>query len=335
MANKTDELVDFGYQEWKKHLDVMITVKPGWVNVLFIVVMVVTFVLSVCGNLLTCVVIYCDKRMHTAINYYLFNLAVVDLLVAFSGILLDLDGFINYPFDFNGLGELVCKVHHFFVATLWNTDVLTITVLAIERYIAIFHPMLLNKKPAQKRVAKIICLIWFIAMLETLPETWTVELIRSSRFSICCFVPTRFTKLISGILCLVTFIIPLGIMVFVYTMVAFKVKSAQSSYSRAEIFNHRNNSSKVNKLTAAMTVSFVVCWLPFFAIRIVFAVELYRYWAIQYWDLMMLLTSFSSRFSIVLNPLLFSLISTKFRRALKNLWNTKIKRHRASRSLIV
>lgn len=31
----------------------------------------------------------------------------------------------------------------------------------------------------------------------------------------------------------------------------------------------------------AMTVSFVVCWLPFFAIRIVFAVELYRYWAIQ------------------------------------------------------
>lgn len=45
----------------------------------------IIFVLGVCGNLITCLVIAKNKTMHTATNYYLFNLAVSDFLVLIFG----------------------------------------------------------------------------------------------------------------------------------------------------------------------------------------------------------------------------------------------------------
>lgn len=45
----------------------------------------VIFIAGVLGNVITCVVIYKNKTMHTATNFYLFNLAVSDFLVLITG----------------------------------------------------------------------------------------------------------------------------------------------------------------------------------------------------------------------------------------------------------
>lgn len=43
------------------------------------------FIAGVLGNLITCIVISRNKIMHTATNFYLFNLAVSDLILLLSG----------------------------------------------------------------------------------------------------------------------------------------------------------------------------------------------------------------------------------------------------------
>lgn len=45
----------------------------------------VIFISGILGNVVTCVVITRNKNMHTATNYYLFSLAVSDLLLLISG----------------------------------------------------------------------------------------------------------------------------------------------------------------------------------------------------------------------------------------------------------
>lgn len=45
----------------------------------------IIFVAGILGNVITCAVISRNKSMHTATNYYLFNLAVSDLLLLLSG----------------------------------------------------------------------------------------------------------------------------------------------------------------------------------------------------------------------------------------------------------
>lgn len=49
------------------------------------IIYVIIFIAGVLGNVITCVVIYKNKTMHTATNYYLFNLAVSDFLVLIFG----------------------------------------------------------------------------------------------------------------------------------------------------------------------------------------------------------------------------------------------------------
>jgi hypothetical protein len=54
-------------------------------SVILILVYSVIFFTGVVGNVCTCLVIIKNKRMHTATNYYLFSLAVSDLLTLILG----------------------------------------------------------------------------------------------------------------------------------------------------------------------------------------------------------------------------------------------------------
>ncbi|XP_047984473.1 neuromedin-U receptor 1-like [Leguminivora glycinivorella] len=80
----------------------------------------------------------------------------------------------------------------------------------------------------------------------------------------------------------------------------------------------------------AMTVSFYGCWLPFNAVRLLICLldtkQLVNLG--KRWRLLFQAVNFNSWISSVLNPVLFSIMSTKFRKSLKNVWNIKIKRTR-------
>lgn len=65
----------------------VIRFEPEPLAVLILVTMCYSFifVLGILGNVITCAVIYRNKSMHTATNYYLFNLAISDLILLLSG----------------------------------------------------------------------------------------------------------------------------------------------------------------------------------------------------------------------------------------------------------
>lgn len=60
-------------------------VEPLFVLILVTVCYAVIFIAGILGNLITCLVIYRNKSMHTATNYYLFNLAISDLTLLLLG----------------------------------------------------------------------------------------------------------------------------------------------------------------------------------------------------------------------------------------------------------
>lgn len=59
--------------------------KSEVILILLTVVYIIIFITGILGNVVTCIVIAKNKSMHTAVNYYLFSLAVSDLLLLISG----------------------------------------------------------------------------------------------------------------------------------------------------------------------------------------------------------------------------------------------------------
>jgi hypothetical protein len=65
------------------------------------------FVAGVLGNVITCIVIAKNKTMHTATNYYLFNLAVSDFLVLIFGKFSSLIVSIYYDFKGSSINDVM------------------------------------------------------------------------------------------------------------------------------------------------------------------------------------------------------------------------------------
>lgn len=246
MDNDSD-ISDKTIKMWSELMERVYEEDPAWPEMLIPTLMVLIFVVSLVGNAVTCVVIYYDKTMHTLTNYYLFNLAMSDLLVTLA-IPLVVHEQLHSDFLIFSFGDMACKIHFFLNMVLWNNCILIMTALAIERYVAICHPMILQSTPVWRRVLKVIVIIWIVAIAETLPEMWGVRLIRTKSVSMCLITPTKFTRIVNGVLAVITFLVPLGIMTFVYAMIAFQMNVVQKKTSKGRVFNKRNNRGKVNKL---------------------------------------------------------------------------------------
>jgi len=111
---------------------------PLYIVVPITVIYAVILLTGLVGNVSTCVVIARNKHMHTATNYYLFSLAVSDLLLLVSGLPQEMYyNWSRYPYVF---GEAFCVLQGFAAETSANATVLTITAFTVERYVAICHP---------------------------------------------------------------------------------------------------------------------------------------------------------------------------------------------------
>lgn len=80
--NSSDNFIDINNNDSSLRLgtrDPLSVILPITICYLFI------FIAGVLGNVVTCIVIAKNKTMHTATNYYLFNLAVSDFLVLMFG----------------------------------------------------------------------------------------------------------------------------------------------------------------------------------------------------------------------------------------------------------
>ncbi|XP_013197266.1 neuromedin-U receptor 2 isoform X2 [Amyelois transitella] len=288
-------------------------------KIVYIVLMLIIFFAGMVGNMVTCVVIYYDRSMHNVTNYYLFNLAVSDL-VALLTILLEVayySGKIPIPTDV--LGNAVCKMETFMLGVLWNNSILIITALAVERYVAVVHPLAVKRRRVRRRVARVMAAAWSVAVLETLPDVFFVKMLYT-RFGPVCFVTLSwYNQVLSAAAAFCNFLVPLAIMLYVYIVIALTVNASYHTTDEDNIFNQLNYKKKINKLIMALTLSFLACWLPYFSLRVVYALGDPRMLIglAQHWQVWYVVVSLGAWFSSMLNPLLFSLMSTKFRKALK------------------
>lgn len=244
MLNSTENSYDLNVKIWIELLENAAGTKQNNVNViLHVIFMCVILIVSLIGNSLTCIVIYYDKSMHTVTNYYLFNLAISDLTLTFA-IIWEIFDYVAPPYDFY---PLMCQITWFSNLCLWNCGIFTMTALSIERYLAICHPLKLKSSSDWNRVAKIIVILWLVAIADSVPEMLTVRVVKIHRQNVCFPIPTPLARVVHGVQASLTFGIPLIVMTFVYSTIVFKVNTKWTNLND-KIFNLRKPRRKVNKL---------------------------------------------------------------------------------------
>ncbi|XP_020034060.1 somatostatin receptor type 4 [Castor canadensis] len=258
------------------------------------------------GNALVIFVILRYAKMKTATNIYLLNLAIADELFMLSVPFVASSAALrHWPF-----GSVLCRAVLSVDGLNMFTSVFCLTVLSVDRYVAVVHPLraATYRRPS---VAKLINLgVWLASLLVTLP--------------IAVFADTRPARGGQAVACnlhwphpawsavfvvytfLLGFLLPVLAIGLCYLLIVGKMRAVAL---RAGWQQRRRSEKKITRLVLMVVAVFVLCWMPFYVVQLLnlFVTSLDA--TINHVSLIL------SYANSCANPILYGFLSDNFRRS--------------------
>uniref|UniRef100_A0A8D2ZG39 Growth hormone secretagogue receptor type 1 n=1 Tax=Scophthalmus maximus TaxID=52904 RepID=A0A8D2ZG39_SCOMX len=260
------------------------------------------------GNILTILVVWLRPHMRSSTYLYLSSMAVSDLLIL---LLLPLDLYKLWRPRPWPLGDLVCKVTMFLSECCTFCTILHITCLSLERYLAVCWPITAKTVVTRRRTRSLIGCLWLGAAISAAPVLVMVgvEEVEMKDDNECrCTHYAVSSGLLSAMMVLsnLYFLVPLCILGLVYSLIGRTLWLRPRSSRRDQSHRH------TVKMLGVIVLAFVLCWLD---TRLYFL-----YYLSQYFNLV---SSVLFYLSAAVNPLLYNLMSARYRRAVHSLVRTR------------
>ncbi|XP_013783951.1 growth hormone secretagogue receptor type 1-like [Limulus polyphemus] len=296
---------------------------PNYIRTVATVLCAVLLAVGTTGNILVPVVVCRTKDLRNSTNFFLINLSIADLLVllvCMPTVLIELH---SKP-EVWLLGEGMCKSVPFVELTVAHGSILTILAISFERYYAICKPLKAGYKCTKMRALVIIVVVWVVSILITSPilaiaEYTYVEYVDGSTVPVCLtLVQTFWQRLYFISIIAIFFGIPFFILVTVYSFIAKHLMIDGGVVSSNTEQSQAKARRQVVMMLVAVVLSFFLCLLPFrvFTLWIIVAdptdvqkLGMEVYYNLLYFCRLMLYTNSA------INPILYNLISSKFRDA--------------------
>ncbi|VDM95545.1 unnamed protein product [Thelazia callipaeda] len=222
---------------------------------------------SVVGNCIVMWIIAKHKVMHRGFNYFLFNMALADFLIA----LLNVGTTWTFNFYYDWWFGDFCAANLFFGVTPTCVSVFTMTVVSCDRCKAVVNP--LWKRPlTNKRTIFVITLIWLSATCIALPVVINSKIEKHYYFSSSsrqltiqwlCLNEFKYKVLYDNSLLLIQYVIPLIILSATYARIACALQTKQELRESVKQSVTGQSKKKVVKMLAVVVTIFMVCWLPY------------------------------------------------------------------------
>ncbi|XP_017766319.1 PREDICTED: orexin receptor type 1-like [Eufriesea mexicana] len=131
-------------------------------NYLLIILYVPVMALAVTANVLVIAVVLKYHYMRSVTNYFVVNLSVADLLVTTICMPVAVSQAVSVVWIH---GEVMCKLSSYLQGVAVAASVFTITVMSIDRYLAIRSPIAFRRVFNRKSTVLVIVALWLVALI--------------------------------------------------------------------------------------------------------------------------------------------------------------------------
>ncbi|PIO25060.1 hypothetical protein AB205_0200830 [Aquarana catesbeiana] len=278
-------------------------------------------VAGIIGNTITILIIKKYKEMKTTTNFYLSSMAVSDMIILLC-----------LPFDLYRLwrskpwifGVFLCKSLSLISEACTYSTILHITALSIERYLAICFPLKAKVFITKRRVKIVIVFLWVVALLSASPLYNMFDYIEAINDTgpfnsswQCQYTENAFNSGHLKIMMWVTtvyFFLPMFCLTVLYGFIGNTLWKSRNSIRGPNAANRERSHRQTVKILAVVVLAFVICWLPFHIGRLIFVhttnMEVMR--ISQYFNIVAMPLFY---LNASINPILYNLISKKYRTA--------------------
>ncbi|NWR64820.1 NK1R protein, partial [Bucorvus abyssinicus] len=293
-------------------------VQPPWQVALWAVAYALIVVVSVVGNVVVMWIILAHKRMRTVTNYFLVNLAFAEAsMSAFNTV-------VNFTYAVHNewyYGLLYCKFHNFFPIAAVFASIYSMTAIALDRYMAIIHPLQPRLSAAATKV--VIGIIWLLAFLLASPQGY-YSVTEKLPGRLVCLVewPEHSTNLYGKTyhfcMTILIYFLPLLVIGCAYTVVGITLWASEIPGDSSDRYHEQVSAKrKVVKMMIIVVCTFALCWLPY---HIYFTLQYFNpEWYLQkfiqqvYLAIMWLAMS-----STMYNPIIYCCLNDRFRVGFKH-----------------
>ncbi|XP_027016423.2 trace amine-associated receptor 13c-like [Tachysurus fulvidraco] len=291
------------------------SVSPA-VYILLYVCSAAVVLLTMCGNLLITISVLHFKQLHTPTNMLLLSLAVSDFLV---GALVMPPVFIWSIESCWIFGSDFCISFLFIVGFLTIISIHTITLIAVDRYLALSNPFLYSSRVSVRVTAVVIVFDWCLVVAYNLTFMYF-----SGYFTGSVMCPGECYYFLNEVWFIIdliySFIFPLSVIIILYTQVfviakkhvtAIRELNNHTRPKTQKITSHSMKSErKAAKVLGILVSVFLVCLLPYYIYSLLGnVIELQRE---TFQKLMIILCLNSTN-----NPFIYALFYPWFRRCVK------------------
>ncbi|XP_028273623.1 tachykinin receptor 1b isoform X1 [Parambassis ranga] len=226
-------------------------VQPVWQITLWAVAYCSIVAVSVVGNVVVIWIILAHKRMRTVTNYFLVNLAFAEAAMsAFNTV-------INFAYAVHNewyFGLVYCRFHNFFPIAAIFASICSMTAIALDRYMAIIHPLQQRLSSTQTRV--VIAVIWILALLLAFPQYHYSATDLLPGRTVCYidwpeYSTVDFKKIYYVCVTLLIYFLPLCIMGWAYTTVGVTLWASEIPGDSSEHYKEQLIAKRKISLPAA------------------------------------------------------------------------------------
>lgn len=300
--------------------------------IVIISVYVIIIVTAICGNLLVCLAISLNRRLRKTTNYFIFSLAISDLLTASFSMPFDVQVLLK-PLGWNH-GEFVCNFWTFAYLIAAPTSILNLMAVSIDRYQAISNPLRYYDKMRPRRAMAIIAAIWLYSFAFTVAGMagWPYYE-QSVRDGMCYFNISPYYSVVSSAM---NFIFPTMVMCVIYFKIYLiarahaqrlvqhevPVTTAATSCSNEDSGTMTSEKKRLKRnIKAAKTIAiivstFLLCWVPFTLVSTITSLCQHCIALLPEVFNSLLVVAYMNS---ALNPILYSFLNREFRDAFKKL----------------
>ncbi|XP_051897292.1 melanopsin-A [Pristis pectinata] len=274
------------------------------------------------GNFLVIYAFCRSKTLRSPSNTFIINLAISDFLMSITQAPIFFTTSLHKRWIF---GEKGCEMYAFCGALFGITSMITLVVIAMDRYFVITRPLASIGILSKKRAVLILLGVWLYSLTWSLPPFfgWSAYvpegLMTSCTWDYMTFTPS--VRAYTMLLFCFVFFIPLGIIIYCYIFIFRAILSTNRDVEKIGGNTHKEsrrkyhrikNEWKMAKIALIVILLYVLSWSPYSIV----ALTAFAGYASILTPYMNSVPAVIAKASAIHNPIIYAITHPKYRMAI-------------------
>ncbi|XP_072787554.1 melanopsin isoform X3 [Taeniopygia guttata] len=287
------------------------------------VVILIVGITGTLGNFLVFYAFCRSRSLQTPANILIINLAISDFLMSITQSPVFFTSSLYKHWIF---GEKGCELYAFCGALFGITSMITLMVIALDRYFVITKPLASVGVTSKKKALIILVGVWLYSLAWSLPPFfgWSAYvpegLLTSCSWDYMTFTPS--VRAYTMLLFCFVFFIPLIAIIYSYVSIFEAIKKANKSIQTfgckcgnrefQKQYQRMKNEWKMAKIALIVILFFVISWSPYSVVALV-AFAGYSHVLTPF---MNSIPAVIAKASVIHNPIIYAITHPKYRKAI-------------------